>query len=103
MGCAAAPAVEYPCSIDSVARLSVHLEEQRDQGDAAKLLLVCDAWGVLHAPFAVGRSYLLEHGFGDVAMMLHDAASGRLRSLNCSELAGIDGVRIACDATAGPC
>lgn len=93
--CSAAPAIEFPCSIDAVARLSVHLEERQQRGDLPKLLMVCDRWGVLHAPFAVGRSYLLEHGFSDVDMLVHDDA-GELCTLKCSDLSGVDGVRIDC-------
>mmetsp|Transcript_38785 Transcript_38785/g.104016 ORF Transcript_38785/g.104016 Transcript_38785/m.104016 type:complete len:226 (+) Transcript_38785:2-679(+) len=74
--------------LDAVARLSAWLEDWRWQGDPPELLLVSDQWGVLHAPTATGRVYLLERGFGDVALLLHDG-SGELLRLRCSDLAGV--------------
>lgn len=85
--CAAA-AAESPCAVEAVVRLGVWLEEHASQGDVPQLILVCDQWGVLHAPFAVGRGYLVEHGFGDVALLVHDGESGELCELRCRDLVG---------------
>lgn len=86
--CAAALIVEFPCCIDPVARLSTWIEEHARRQDPPELLLVCDQWGVLHAPFAIGRSYLLEHGCGGVATLVHDGGSGKVLELPCEELGG---------------
>jgi len=99
--CTSAVAIEYPCSIDAVARLSVWLEEHVQNGDHPTTVVVCDQWGVLHAPFATGRSYLCEYGFDDVTILIHDADSGAICTLRCRELAGgdDDSVHIDCLGT----
>ena len=36
------------------------------------MLCMCDQFGVCHAPFALGRAYLVEHGWGAVTVLCHD-------------------------------
>ena len=37
---------------------------------------MCDQFGIAHAPFAQGRSFLTERGFGDCKILLHQKRSG---------------------------
>jgi len=87
--CAAVPAADHTVSIEAVARLSFALEARRRSGNRALLLLVSDQWGVLHAPFAVGRSYLVERGFGDLLTAVHNPLTGAVQELRCSDLTGV--------------
>ena len=64
-------------------------EARRRSGNRALLLLVSDQWGVLHAPFAVGRSYLVERGFGDLLTAVHNPLTGAVQELRCSDLTGV--------------
>lgn len=86
--CEAAPAQEPSCSLEAISRLSAWLEEHSRQDDLPQLILISDQWGVLHAPFAVGRGYLIEHGYGDVSILLHDSCTAELRELRCRDLGG---------------
>eukprot|EP00927_Polykrikos_kofoidii_P072878 TRINITY_DN68950_c0_g1_i1.p1 TRINITY_DN68950_c0_g1~~TRINITY_DN68950_c0_g1_i1.p1 ORF type:complete len:480 (+),score=56.56 TRINITY_DN68950_c0_g1_i1:80-1519(+) len=73
-------------SVDVVARLSVRLEDSCRSGETPAWLLICDQWGVLHAPSAVGRSYLVERGFGNLSLLVHEEATGALQRLQCRDL-----------------
>ena len=79
--CAASPASpsEPRPLVDAVLRLSAALEERALAGEAPELLLLCDQWGVLHAPGAAARGYLAAAGFADAPCLAHDAETGRLR------------------------
>ena len=35
------------------------------------LLVQCDQFGIAHAPFASGRSFLTERGFGECKVLIH--------------------------------
>jgi len=34
-------------------------------------IIVCDQFGLMHAPFAQARTFLSEHGFGETKVILH--------------------------------
>jgi len=78
-------ALEYGCSLDAVGQLAQTVEDKCTPSSSADsavnilrtlirpiLLLQCDQYGVIHAPFAVGRAYLQEHGFGDCLVVVQD-------------------------------
>jgi cytidine deaminase len=75
------PGLEYGCSIDPVSQLVHSFEKRRfgaknksdqDKIDAQPDLLVCvDQFGVCHAPFAMARSLLTEHGYGALRFAYH--------------------------------
>ena len=73
-------ALEYGCSLDAVTQLAQAIEDQAivdkggESGDPRPVLLIqTDQFGVLHAPFAPGRAYLSEHGYGDCEIAVHGA------------------------------
>ena len=61
------------------------LEEQSERGTRPKVLCMADQYGVCHAPFATARSFLTEHGYGDVSVLLHDN-DGVLHTVTAAEL-----------------
>ena len=68
-------ALEYGCSLDAVTQLAQAIEDKGgESGDPRPVLLLqTDQFGVLHAPFAPGRAYLSEHGYGDCEIAVHGA------------------------------
>jgi cytidine deaminase len=52
---------------------------------APAALCMCDQWGVCHAPFGFGRSYLVENGWGGVPILCHDR-EGNLHTPTAEEL-----------------
>lgn len=56
--------------------------------DEPQLLLLCDRWGVLHAPSAAAREYLVAFGLGELRIWVHKATSGELCEVRCKELVG---------------
>jgi len=40
------------------------------------LLVQCDQFGIAHAPFAQGRAFLSERGFGDCKVLIHQERLG---------------------------
>ena len=66
-------ALEYGCSLDAVCQLCQAIEVKREtDGQRPAVVCMADQFGVAHAPFAAARSYLVEHGCEDVAVVLHD-------------------------------
>jgi len=63
--------IEYGCSLDAVSRLTPYMENHRDIGDKAVVILQCDQFGLLHAPCSVARAYLHERGFVAVRVVVH--------------------------------
>lgn len=85
-------ALEYGCSVDPVAQLVREMVLRRGPTEAAHsssstssglqhprapppstpvCVVMTDQFGVAHAPFAPARSALVEHGFGDVQVLVH--------------------------------
>ena len=70
-------ALEYGCTLDAVGQLAsvidrkaIHIEE--DSPACRPVLLVqCDQFGIAHAPFAPGRAFLTERGYGDCKVLVH--------------------------------
>jgi len=75
-------ALEYSCSLDAVCQLAPAIETT----DAKpSVLCMADQFGLCHAPFAPARAYLVEHGWGDVRLLVHDSA-GVLHTPTAEEL-----------------
>ena len=54
-------ALEYGCSLDAVCQLACYLVVDQK----ALCIVQVDQYGIVHAPFAPARSFLVEHGFAD--------------------------------------
>lgn len=65
-------ALEYGCSLDPVGQLAPQLTEKRRDSVRPVVIALVDDLGVAHAPFAAGRAFLAEHGFGAVDVLCHD-------------------------------
>jgi cytidine deaminase len=50
------------------------------------LLVMCDQFGVCHAPVAMARSLLTEYGFDHLNIVVNDSASGALHIVTAGEL-----------------
>lgn len=77
-------AAECPGAADAVVLLAPWVVG----ADKAALMLLCDQWGVLHAPSGSAREYLLGYGLGDLRLWVHQAESGELLDLQCKDLLG---------------
>lgn len=95
--------LEYGCTLDPVSQLIHDMERRKycspcatSAGDAVDphqaglatkpvMLVMCDQFGVAHAPFAQARSLLNEHGYRYVIILVHDE-EGRLNSFPVHEL-----------------
>lgn len=55
--------------------------------DELQLLLICDGWGILHAPSGIARECLLAFGLADLRLWVH-GASGEVCELSCGDLVG---------------
>ena len=65
-----ASALEYGCTLDAVSQLAPHFQ---DQNGTPLLLVQADQYGIAHAPFAPARAFLMEHGFENCQIVVHDA------------------------------
>jgi hypothetical protein len=85
--------LEYGCTLDPVAQLLHTLQQARlaDEHRKAKipqpvLLIMIDQFGIAHAPFAMARSLLLEHGYAWLQVAVHeDNADGHVLILTTVE------------------
>lgn len=70
-------ALEYGCTLDAVGQLASTIDRkaiqiEEDSPACRPILLVqCDQFGVCHAPFARGRAFLTERGYGDCKVLIH--------------------------------
>jgi hypothetical protein len=90
-------ALEYGCTQDAVCQLAPALEatsppkarsvvQQVNRPRVQPVWIVmADQFGVCHAPFAPARAYLVEHGYGEVGVLVHDAY-GRLHRTTANAL-----------------
>jgi len=62
------------------------MENHREVGDKAVVILQCDQFGLLHAPCSVARAYLFERGFNAVKVVVH-SKGGELMECVAGELA----------------
>jgi len=100
-------ALEYSCSLDPVAALlaahhaatgleaGAEQEARQEPGQEAKAeaagarvacVAMVDQFGFAHAPMAVGRAALVEHGWGSVPVLFHDPRNGRLAAARATDL-----------------
>mmetsp|Transcript_369 Transcript_369/g.864 ORF Transcript_369/g.864 Transcript_369/m.864 type:complete len:440 (-) Transcript_369:1717-3036(-) len=72
-------ALEYGCSLDAVGQLAHDVEEKGREGQRPVMLVQADQFGIIHAPFAPGRAFLSEHGYGDCEVAIHTNTSDSLK------------------------
>lgn len=95
--------LEYGCTLDAISQLIRDIEKKKycspctAPGDATVhphqvglvvkpvMLVMCDQFGVAHAPFAQARALLYEHGYRYVKILVHDK-EGALNSVSVDEL-----------------
>ena len=74
-------ALEYGCTLDAVGQLASIIDKKaiqiNEDGTPCRptLLVQCDQFGIAHAPFAPGRSFLMERGYGDCKVLIHQQIS----------------------------
>lgn len=74
--------IEYGTTIDAMVQLAHVLESNKAQGLAAPTLLFqCDQFGILHGPSGHARGFLMEYGYEDVPLLVHDTKTGELLSI----------------------
>jgi len=78
---AQATAFEYGCTQDAVSQLIAAIRQFTKDSKvitSIKILgiLQVDQFGIPHAPFAAARSFLVEHGYGNVPVIVATAADG---------------------------
>merc|ERR1712086_83660 len=84
-------ALEYGCSIDPICQLAAAMQAQgelckwEESALSNAVLVMADQFGVCHGPFAAARSFLSEHGWGKVKIMLHNE-EGQLELHTVNEL-----------------
>lgn len=94
--------LEYGCTLDSVSQLVYELERRRisvlESGNSnihePVYLLTVDQFGVLHSPFAQARALLVEFGYENVQIIIHDI-NGELVFTTPKELLPTHGNNIA--------
>jgi cytidine deaminase len=64
--------LEYGCSLDAITQLAQQMEAKRNSGVDAIQIVQLDQFGLAHPPFAPGRAFLVEHGYGHVEVGMHD-------------------------------
>jgi len=76
-------AIEYGCTLDAVGQLASIIDRKALQIDEQTpavrpiLLVQCDQFGIAHPPFAQGRAFLTERGYGDCKILLHQQRQSR--------------------------
>ena len=76
-------AIEYGCTLDAVGQLATIIDKKALQLDEETpgirpiLLVQCDQFGIAHPPFAQGRAFLTERGYGDCKVLLHQQRQSR--------------------------
>lgn len=70
-------AFEYGCTLDAVGQLASVIDKkairivEEEEPCRPVLLVQCDQFGIAHAPFAQGRAFLSERGYGDCKVLIH--------------------------------
>jgi hypothetical protein len=78
------PVSNFPrCTLDAIGQLASAINKKYLQANADApvikpvLIVQCDQFGIAHAPFAQGRSFLTERGFGDCKVLIHQRRDGK--------------------------
>jgi hypothetical protein len=87
-------ALEYGCTLDAVGQLANAIDRKaiyiEDEEPCRPIMLVqCDQFGIAHAPFAQGRAFLAERGYGDCKILLHQLKKRRNRERSGDEDRGV--------------
>ena len=75
-------ALEYGCSLDPITQLHSQLKG----GGGPEFLMVTDQYGNLHPPSGTARAMLVETGWEELRVLVHDA-EGAVQAVTASELA----------------
>jgi len=86
--------LEYGCTLDAVEQLAplVHARCTVPNGELEQLLVrpillvQTDQFGIAHAPYARGRAFFAEHGYGDCLVLVHNHNCDRLLAVTVDEL-----------------
>jgi hypothetical protein len=76
-------ALEYGCTLDAVGQLASVIDRKalkiKDDSEPCRpiVLVQCDQFGIAHAPFAHGRAFLNERGYGECKILLHQLKKGK--------------------------
>jgi hypothetical protein len=71
------------CTLDAIGQLASVIDKKSLQVDDSTpvckpvLIAMCDQFGIAHAPFAQGRSFLTERGYGDCKVLIHQQRHGK--------------------------
>ena len=67
----------FRCTLDAIGQLASVIDKKYLQAEESTptckpiLIVQCDQFGIAHAPFAQGRSFLTERGYGDCKVLIH--------------------------------
>jgi len=80
-------ALEYGCTVDPICQLlnvlkqyPEKMKETQAEEVVPRTIVMVDQFHICHAPFAAGRSVLIEHGFGAVEMFVHTTEGKLMRT-----------------------
>ena len=65
---------------------TIQLAATSAQGEPL-VLIMADQYGILHAPFAAARAWMVEYGYGGTVVLLHRQGDGRLVAVRADALA----------------
>jgi hypothetical protein len=73
-------ALEYGCTVDPIVQLigrmkqyPLEVKEKSEENVIPLMIVMIDQFSVCHAPFAAARTLLVELGFGEVNVLLHNS------------------------------
>jgi hypothetical protein len=87
--------IEYGCTLDAVGQLAEAVQQKCysvGKSDVPRklitpvLLVQTDQFGIAHAPFAPGRAFFAEHGYGDCSVLIHRSDCQKLSRVKFNEL-----------------
>ena len=70
--------IEYGTTCDAMVQLVHSMETKRDKGIMPTVLVQADQLGILHAPSGHARGFLMEYGYHEVPLYLHNTTTGQL-------------------------
>jgi len=78
-------AMEYGCSLDAIGMLANSIIKKQGENIQLTKVVMVDSLGVVHAPFAVGRSFLGEHTDNEAVVFYHDEEF-KIKTINVLDL-----------------
>lgn len=75
--------IEYGTTVDAAVQLAHAMESNKAQSLAGPVLIIqTDQFGILHAPSGHARGFLMEYGYENIPLLVHDTHTGDLLSIN---------------------